>query len=61
MPRFYDVSSGNITIDHIDVKDIMIDNLRKTMGIVTQNPILFNDSVYFYIMIFFGLLFVEIL
>ena len=47
MPRFYDVSSGKITIDGINIKDITIKNLRKTMGVVTQNTILFNDSVYF--------------
>ena len=47
MPRFYDVSNGEITIDDINIKDIKIKNLRKTMGVVTQNTILFNDSVYF--------------
>ena len=47
MPRFYDVSNGEITIDNINIKDIKIKDLRKTMGVVTQNTILFNDSVYF--------------
>ena len=47
MPRFYDISNGEITIDDINIKDIKIKDLRKTMGVVTQNTILFNDSVYF--------------
>ena len=47
IPRFYDVSSGSITIDDINIKDITIEKLRKKMGIVTQNTILFNDSIYY--------------
>ena len=44
--RFYDVSSGRISIDGIDIRDIRIDDLRKLFGIVTQDSILFNDTVY---------------
>jgi len=47
IPRFYDVSSGTITIDNIDIKDITIEQLRKKMGIVTQSTILFNESIYY--------------
>jgi len=43
--RFYDVNEGAIYIDGINIKDITKDSLRKLMGIVTQDSILFNDSV----------------
>lgn len=43
--RFYDVNKGNITIDGTDVKDIKKQSLLGLMGIVTQDSILFNDSV----------------
>ena len=43
--RFYDVSSGNITIDGIDLKDLKIHDLRNLIGIVTQNTILFNETI----------------
>jgi subfamily B ATP-binding cassette protein MsbA len=45
LPRFYDVSSGSTEIDGIDVRDMAIANLRTLMGIVTQEVILFNDTV----------------
>jgi len=43
--RFYDVKKGTIKIDGIDIKDINIKSLRNLMGIVTQDSILFNDTV----------------
>jgi subfamily B ATP-binding cassette protein MsbA len=43
--RFYDVSSGEISIDGIPLKKIRLHDLRTLMGIVTQDSILFNDSV----------------
>lgn len=46
MPRFYDCSSGEIKIDNIPVKDLVINDLRGLMGIVTQETILFNDTVF---------------
>ena len=46
LPRFYDVSSGNITIDGINVKDLKLSDLREKIGFVSQQAILFNDSVY---------------
>lgn len=46
LPRFYDVQQGEILIDSINIKDITLSNLRSLMGIVTQESILFNDTVY---------------
>ncbi len=43
--RFYDVNKGKITIDGIDIRDLTIKSLRSQLGIVTQDAILFNDSV----------------
>ncbi|MFH1198241.1 MAG: ABC transporter transmembrane domain-containing protein [bacterium] len=45
IPRFYDVESGLITIDGHDLRDLKIHSLRALMGIVTQETILFNDTV----------------
>jgi subfamily B ATP-binding cassette protein MsbA len=46
LPRFYDIAKGAIEIDGINIKDITLKNLRNLMGIVTQESILFNDSVF---------------
>ena len=46
LPRFYDPVTGGIYIDDIDLRDYKIDDLRSLMGIVTQESILFNDTVY---------------
>jgi ABC-type multidrug transport system fused ATPase/permease subunit len=46
LPRFYDPSSGEIRIDGIDAKKIDLRSLRNLMGIVTQETILFNDTVW---------------
>lgn len=45
VPRFYDVVEGAVKIDGRDIRDLKIDSLRRLMGIVTQETILFNDSV----------------
>jgi ATP-binding cassette, subfamily B, bacterial MsbA len=45
LPRFYDVSSGGIEIDGVDIRDLSIHSLRSMMGIVTQEAILFHDSI----------------
>ncbi len=45
LPRFYDVSKGEINIDGRNIKNLSVAALRGKMGIVTQEPILFNDSV----------------
>ena len=45
VPRFYDVSKGRITIDGIDIRDCTAKSLMGQIGIVTQETILFNDTV----------------
>ncbi|MDI6803736.1 MAG: ABC transporter ATP-binding protein [Bacteroidota bacterium] len=45
VPRFYDPVEGNIFIDEINLKDVTQDSLRDMMGIVTQETILFNDTI----------------
>ena len=45
IPRFYDATSGEITIDGNNIKNISLSSLRNNMGIVTQEVILFNDSI----------------
>ena len=45
LPRFYDISSGSITIDDIDIREFTLSDLRSKMGIVTQETILFNDNI----------------
>lgn len=45
IPRFQDVTEGQILIDGKDIRDIQIDSLRKSIGVVTQNSILFNDTI----------------
>ncbi|MGB0887269.1 MAG: ABC transporter ATP-binding protein [Vicingaceae bacterium] len=45
LPRFYDIQKGEILIDGINIKEIGLKNLRGLMGIVTQESILFNDTI----------------
>lgn len=45
LPRFFDTTSGKITIDGEDIKKFTLKSLRRQMGIVTQETILFNDTV----------------
>ena len=45
IPRFYDVSSGGITIDGIDVRDVTLASLRRNVGIVQQNTFLFSATI----------------
>ena len=45
IPRFYDVINGKIEIDGNDIRDLDINSLRKMMGIVSQETILFNDTI----------------
>jgi len=45
IPRFYDPTGGRVTVDGVDLCDIRLDDLRSQIGIVTQETILFNDSV----------------
>ena len=46
LPRFYDASQGGIYIDGVDIRDYKLKDLRSLMGIVSQEAILFNDSIY---------------
>ena len=46
LPRFYDVNQGSITIDDEDIRNLKLESLRSLMGIVTQEAILFNDTIY---------------
>ncbi len=45
LPRFYDVTSGKVLIDDVDIRDFTVESLRGMIGIVTQQTILFNDTV----------------
>lgn len=45
VPRFHDVTNGEILVDGINIKNYSINSLRQLMGIVTQEPILFNDTI----------------
>ncbi|WEK37338.1 MAG: ABC transporter ATP-binding protein [Candidatus Pseudobacter hemicellulosilyticus] len=45
VPRFHDVSSGELLIDGVNIREYSLNSLRHQMGIVTQEPILFNDSI----------------
>ena len=45
IPRFYEVSDGAVLIDGINVRNVTMDSLRNQIGIVTQQTILFNDTV----------------
>jgi subfamily B ATP-binding cassette protein MsbA len=46
IPRFHDVSGGEILIDGVNIKECKLDELRRLMGVVSQDPILFNDTIY---------------
>ena len=46
LPRFYDVTDGSITIDGEDIRRVTLDSLREQVGIVPQETVLFNGSVY---------------
>lgn len=45
LPRFFDPSSGRITIDGIDIRELTLDSLRSLIGMVTQETVLFDDSI----------------
>ncbi|MDO5616054.1 MAG: ABC transporter ATP-binding protein [Cruoricaptor ignavus] len=46
LTRFYDVSEGQILIDGVDIKQLKLEDYRQLLGMVTQESVLFNDSVY---------------
>ena len=45
LPRFFDPDEGRITFDGVDIRDVTLESLRALVGIVTQDTVLFNDSV----------------
>ncbi len=46
LPRFFDVTQGEIKIDGVDIRNYALNDLRSLFGIVTQDAFLFNDSIY---------------
>ena len=46
IPRFWDVTAGSITLDGKDIREVSVKDLRALMGIVNQEPILFNDTIF---------------
>ncbi|MGZ4358340.1 MAG: ABC transporter ATP-binding protein [Gaiellaceae bacterium] len=45
VPRFYDVSSGRVTVDGVDVRDLELTSLRSAIGVIAQDPFLFSASI----------------
>jgi subfamily B ATP-binding cassette protein MsbA len=46
IPRFHDVTEGELLIDGVNIKDYKLYDVRRLMGVVGQDPILFNDTIY---------------
>jgi ATP-binding cassette subfamily B protein len=45
--RFYDVNAGSIEIDGQDIRGVTQDSLRRAIGVVPQDTVLFNDTIYY--------------
>jgi subfamily B ATP-binding cassette protein MsbA len=45
LPRFYDVTGGRVTVDGVDIRDLQLESLRRRIAMVTQDVILFDDSI----------------
>ena len=45
LPRLYDVNSGSITLDGIDIRELRLENLRSQIALVSQDVVLFNDTI----------------
>jgi ABC-type multidrug transport system fused ATPase/permease subunit len=45
VPRFYDVTSGRVTVDGVDVRDVTLSSLRRSIGVISQDPFLFSATV----------------
>ena len=45
LPRFYDITSGSITVDGIDIRDVTLSSLRRNIGIVLQEPFLYSRTI----------------
>ncbi|HLP25730.1 MAG TPA: ABC transporter ATP-binding protein, partial [Acidobacteriota bacterium] len=46
VPRFYEVGAGRVSIDDIDIRDMRLADLRRNIALVSQEPVLFNDTVF---------------
>jgi len=46
IPRFYDLTQGSLSIDGIDIKSMRLADLRRNIALVSQDPVLFNDTIY---------------
>ncbi len=46
VPRFYEAAAGGVTIDGIDVRQMKLADLRRNIALVSQEPVLFNDTIY---------------
>jgi subfamily B ATP-binding cassette protein MsbA len=46
VPRFYEVGAGRVTIDGLDVRALRVADLRRNIAVVSQDPVLFNDTIY---------------
>src|SRR5262249_16962949 len=45
VPRFYEVRAGHVTIDGVDVRKVTLTSLRRSIGVISQDPFLFSDTV----------------
>ena len=45
VPRFYDVTSGRVSVDGVDVRDVRLVSLRRSIGVISQDPFLFSTTV----------------
>ncbi|MEN9402552.1 MAG: Lipid export ATP-binding/permease protein MsbA [Verrucomicrobiota bacterium] len=46
VPRFYEVAAGRVSIDGVDVREMKVSDLRRNIALVSQEPVLFNDTIY---------------
>ncbi len=46
VPRFYEVAAGRVVIDGLDVREMKLSDLRRNIALVSQEPVLFNDTIY---------------
>src|SRR5207245_1437454 len=45
VPRFYDVAAGRVSVDGVDVRDVTLTSLRRSIGVISQDPFLFSATV----------------
>ncbi|MDB6126113.1 MAG: msbA [Verrucomicrobia bacterium] len=46
VPRFYEATAGSVTVDGLDVRSLRLADLRRNIAVVSQDPVLFNDTIY---------------